>query len=169
MKKSVLLGMTLAVMAIPSLSMAHCGVQKKGAFNVSCETGVQVYRNAPLQAPRIDPNVQARLESDAKNREVQRDAIASRERIAGQSAAIANRRAATDEFFSRSLVERPSNLSRLGFGNRFNNFGNRGFSNGFAATGPGSNARIIKNRFTPRAGSGRVGFGSSGRGSSSAK
>ena len=132
MKKSVLLGVTLAAMALPNMAFAHCGGHghSKGSFKVSCEAGVQVYRHNALQAPRLDPNAQARIEVARINRRAQQDVNASRERIAAQNAQIRARRAATDEFFRRSLVEQPSNLSRLsGF-----NF-NRNFNSGFGFVG----------------------------------
>ncbi|MEP1230895.1 MAG: hypothetical protein ABJG88_09490 [Litorimonas sp.] len=130
MKKSVLIGVTLAAMALPNVAFAHCGGQTKGSFNVSCEAGVQVYRHQSLQLPRLSPNAQARVEVAKINRRTQQDAIASRERIAARNTAVNNRRAATDEFFRRSLVEQPSNLSRLsGF-----NF-NRNFNSGFGFAG----------------------------------
>jgi len=150
MKKSVLLGVTLVAMALPNIATAHCGGHKKGSFNVSCESGVQVYRHDALQAPRIDPNIAARVEIANINRRTQLDTNASRERIANQRAQIDSRRAASDEFFQRSLVERPSNLSRLGFNNRFNNngFSNFGFNGRNIQTRFGATGR--RNRFNNR-------------------
>ena len=132
MKKSVLLGVTLAAMALPNVALAHCNNQahKNGSFNVTCEAGVKVYRHQALQLPRADQNALARVEVARINRRTQQDANASRERIASQNAKIERRRAATDEQFQRSLVEQPSNLSRLGFYNF-----NRRFDNGFGFTG----------------------------------
>jgi len=132
MKKSVLLGVTLACMAVPNMALAHCNGhgQQEGSFKVSCEAGVKVYRHQALQLPRIDQNAQARIEVARINRRTQQDANASRERIARQNAAIRARRAASDEFFQRSLVEQPENLSRLS-GYNFN----RRFDNGFGFVG----------------------------------
>ena len=126
MKKSVLLGVTMAAMALPNIAMAHCGGHKNGSFNVSCESGVKVYRHDALQSPRIDPNISAQIKIANINRRTQLDAINSRERIANRRAQLERRRVASEEFFQRSLVERPSNLSRLGFNNGFNNFGFNG-------------------------------------------
>ena len=127
MKKSVLLGVTLAALALPNIASASCG-QTKGSFNVSCESGVQIYRHNALKAPSISPSLSARLDAQRDNNRVQREAIASRERIANQNAQLERRRIASDRFFQRSLVETPSNLARLG-GNGFNNngFNNFGF------------------------------------------
>jgi len=136
MKKSVLLGVTLAAMALPNIAAANCG-HINGSYTVSCHSGVQVYRHNALTPPSISPTVSARLEAQRDNNRVQEKAIESRERIANQNAQLRRRQIASDEFFQRSLVESPSNLARLGG----NNFNNNGFNNF------GFNGRRIVTRF----------------------
>ena len=124
MKKSILLGVMITTLSLPNIASAHCDAYKKGPYTVSCESGVQVYRHDARSLPRLDPNVQAQIEIAKINDRTRQEAIASNERIARVKAQNTRRRDATDRFFQRSLVENPSNLSRLGFNNsRFNNNG----------------------------------------------
>lgn len=92
------------VLTLTSIPMAAsaCTSGINSSFNVSCQSGVSVYRNTPLAAPKFDPSAVSR-----------RDDAATRARIRVQNAQLAEQSDRIDELEDRlEEATQPAGRSR---------------------------------------------------------
>ncbi len=122
MKKSVILGVTAALLMVPNIAWAGCA-HKHGSFDVACESGVKVYRhNAPdLRGVGLSPSsTQLKI---AKMRQKTEMARISASRAAAQDMAALRARQLDNERLYYRRATRQNSRYGYGGGYRLGGYG----------------------------------------------
>lgn len=124
MKIAAILGVMVLGAFVPSAAWAGCG-HSSGSYNVSCESGVKVYRHQAkdLRSVGLTAN-QTKLKIAKMQQETQRQAIAASRATARENAALRSRQIDNQRFFYRRATTTPRyGSSRYGYnrayGSRF--------------------------------------------------